>query len=295
MKQQFLVNTPDTFRTYVYEHNRKIVPASAQMTVYWPGGEKKLIDGETMTVGADGLLSYSLAASQNSKTGTNYKASVAYDHDSSTNYATLFYDVVKSRLVKVITDEDIVTELPQLKDNGWRVHGVAEGGSSTTIVDSELKRYDSGYFTGGLASCLDKEETREVTDFDPSTGTVATTPFSSGVDAVLKSILTLSFSKEIQRAFEKIEEKIIRLGKRPELVLDPYDLREVHIYYSVAEVCKGLVTDNDTFWWELWKEYEKKADETFNGINFKYDTSGDGYIAGSESSARINIIRMGRR
>ncbi len=110
-----------------------------------------------------------------------------------------------------------------------------------------------------------------------------------------KYILSRSFTREIQRAFEKIEDRLVSLGRRPHLILDPYDLREVHICYSIAEICKGLATESGGFWWEVWKEYEKKADERFSAINFKYDESGDGYIAGSESVNTFNIVEAGRR
>lgn len=295
MKQQFLINTQDSFQTYIYENNRKIIPASALATIYKPGGNAKLVDGLPMAIGADGLLSYELSASDNASVGVNYKAVIAYVYNSKTYYATLFYDVVRSRLQKVITDEDIINELPQLRDNGWKVSGTAESGTDSTIVDTELKRYEDDYFTGGTAYSTDKDEKREVTGFASSTGTVTVSAFSSAVAAGEKYILTRSFSKEIQRAFEKIEEKFVRLGKRPHLVLDPYDLREAHIYYSVAEACKGFVTESENIWWQLWKEYEKKAEDTFGSLELKYDFSNDGYIAGGETDMKINRITAGRR
>jgi len=294
MKQQFLVNTADTFRTYVFENNRRIVPSSARITVYRPGGDVLLVDDAPMTVTTDGLISYALSPSDNSAPEVNYRAAISYVYDSIVHSITLFYDVVRSKLVKVITDDDIVAELPQIKDNGWRVRGVAGGGSLTTIADPELKRYEDGYFTGGVAYSADKDETREVIGFASSTGTVTVSAFSSAVTAGEKYVLTRSYSKEIQRAFEKIEERIMRLGKRPELILDPYDLREVHICYSVSEVCKGFVTGEENFWWRMWKEYEKRAEEAFAGINLKYDASMDGYIAGSEESARVNVLKAFR-
>ncbi|MBI5560559.1 MAG: hypothetical protein HY883_04735 [Deltaproteobacteria bacterium] len=294
MKQAFLEDTAETFKTYVYENNRKLVPTSATITVYKPGSTEKLIDGAAMTIGSDGLLSYALTAAHNDIADENYKAMISYVYNAATYYLTLFYDVVNSKLVKVITDDDITAELPQLKDNNWRVHGTADSGSTTTIADAELKRYEDDYFTGGTAYSLAKDETREITDFDSATGTVTTTAFSSAIAAGEKYILTRSYSKEIQRAFEKIEEMLNRTGKRPHLILDPYDLREVHIYYSVAEVCKGLVTGNKTLWWELWQEYDGKARAVFDGINFKYDASNDGYIADSEESGRLTTLRSGR-
>lgn len=294
MKQQFIKSTADNFQTYIYENNRRIIPQSAFIGIFRPGGAE-LIATTAMLIGADGALSYSLSQNDNNALGINYKAVITYTYNSKTFYSTLFYDVVNSRLSKVVTDEDIIVELPQLKDNGWKIRGTAQGGSTTAIVDNELKRYDDDYFTGGLACSVDKDETRAVIDFESAIGTVTTEAFSSPIAANEKYILTRSFSKEIQRAFEKIDERLSRLGRRPHLILDPYDLREAHIYFSVAEVCKGLVTDNDNLWWQLWKDYEKKADEAFNQINIKYDYSEDGFISGAEANAGLNVITAGRR
>lgn len=293
MKQQFLENKSGTFQTYVYKNNRKAVPESASITVYRPGSGSKLVDSAAMTIGPDGLLSYVLGPAENSTAATNYKAVISYELDSTPYWVTLFYDVVKSRLVKVITDEDITGELPQLKDNGWKVTGTAEGGSTTSIIDSELKRFEDDYFTGGLACSLEKDETREITGFDSSSGTVSTTAFSGAVTTD-RYVLARSYTREIQRAFEKIEEKLNRSGRRPQLVLDPYDLREVHIYYSVAEACKGLAADGASFWWEMWKDYEAKAEELFSSMSFKYDHSGDGYIAGAEENEAVTTLRAKR-
>ena len=288
MRQQFLADTAGTFQAYVYENNRKVVPSSATLTVYKPGDSTALISGAAMTIGSDGLLSYALTATHNDLADENYKAVISYVYNAVTYSITLFYDVVNSKLVKVITDEDIINELPQLKDNGWRVHGTADSGSTTTLVDAELKRYEDDYFTGGLAYSLTRDETREITDFVGSTGTVTTAAFTGAI-ATDKYILTRSFTKEIQRAFEKIDELLYRSGKRAHLILDPYDLREVHILYAVAEVCKGLTSagGSDTFWWQMWKDYEAKAYAIFKSLHFKYDESNDGYVTGSEESKRI--------
>ncbi len=294
MKQKFLKNTVETFQGYVYENNRKVVPSSATITVYRPGGSSELLSGVAMTVQSDGRLDYALSADDNTQADENYKAVIAYIYDGATYYATLYYDVVNSKLRKVVVDDDIVSELPQLRDGGWRVHGTAESGTTTTIVDAELRRYEDDYFTGGLAYSIDKDETREITGFVSSTGTVLVVAYGSAI-ATDKYILTRSFSREIQRAFEKIEEMLVRRGKRSHLILDPYDLREVHIYLSVAEVCKGLAAEHENLWWELWKEYEKTALEAFNTLNLKYDYTRDGYISGGEESSSMTYIRSGRR
>ena len=294
MKQQFLAETIDTFRTYIYESNLKAVPESAYIKICMPGGAL-LVARTAMTIGTDGLLSFELSAADNSIPGLDYKAEVEYSLASKTHYAVLFYDVVRSRLSKVITDDDIFSELPQLSDRGWSVSGTAEGGSVTTIVDSRLKRYGDGYFTGGVATCPSKGEAREIRGFDAVSGTLTVEAFSSMVASGEKYALTRSFSREIHRAFEKLEDELKRLGKRPHLVLDSQDLREAHIFLSVAEACKGLASENKGIWWDLWKEYEDKAVRAFSGLRLKYDYSGDGSITGAEAELAFGSLKAGRR
>jgi len=294
IKQQFLVNTADVFQASVYYANRMITPSSAILTVYMPSSGVKLIDGAAMTVGVDGAMSYPLTAGDNALAGADYQAVIAYVYSGYAGSVTLFYDVVRARLTKVITDDDLTAELPQLKDAGWQARGAADSGTATTIVDAELMRYEDDYFTGGVARLLGRDEAREITGFDSLTGTITTAAFGSAVTTD-KYVLTRSYSREIQRAFEKIEEKIVRQGRRPERILDPEDLRGVHILYAVAEVCKGLVGDSKGMWWDMWKEYEKKGEEAFDGLTIKYDSANDGYIAGGEQGVRFGALKAGRR
>lgn len=293
MKQQFLAETGDTFRTYIYDSNLKVVPSSAFIRITKPGGVE-LVSRTAMSIEADGLLSFELSSSGNAVPALDYKAEIEYVHDSKTHYAVLFYDVVRSRLTKVITDEDIFSELPQLRDKGWSVSGTAEDGSTTAIIDSRLKRYADGYFTGGIAACPAKNESRQVLDFSASTGTITVEAFSTPVEAGDKYVLSRSFSREIQRAFEKLEDSLKRLGKRPHLVLDSYDLREAHIFLSVAEACKGLSSEDKGIWWELWKEYESKAVQAYSGLRLKYDYSDDGTITGAEGELTFGSLKAGR-
>ncbi len=295
MRQQFIRDTSDTFQTYIYENNRKVVPSEAFLTAYLPEASEGFLVNAVMTIGADGLLSYPLGTQDNALSAVDYRAVIEYVSGARTYFATLFYDVVNSRLNKVITDEDLAVELPQIREAGWKVKGAAKGGSSSTIVDPDLKRFEDDYFTGGSACNCASGETRQVTGFTSETGTVTTDTFSSPVAAGDYYSLTRSFYREIQRSFEKIEERLRRIGRRSHLVLDPHDLREVHIFFSVAEVCKGLVTGSESIWWQFWKEYEKKAEDALASINFKYDSSGDGVIEGMEKTCAINQIRAGRR
>lgn len=294
MKQRFICDTSDVFKTNVYESGQKVNVREARLTVYRPRTNSKLIDSEPMTLDADGRLTFTLSAEHNSFADINYRAVISYVYNGAPGLVSVFYDVVRSRPAMVITDEDIAGELPQLQDNGWKVRGHATGGTDSSIIDAELKRFDSGYFTGASVYSLMKDETRQVTGFDRFSGTVFINAFSTPVASGEGYVLTRSYSKEIIRAFEKLEEKIVRLGKRPDLIADPYELRATHIYGTVAEVCKGLAKERGGLWWELWKHYEKKADDEFNGLCLKYFVVGSTRISRAEEGFRLSSIATGR-
>ena len=285
MKQNFLVDTAETFKTYVWQDNQRVVPSSATLTVYQPGSDTILVNAQSMTVAGDGLLSYSLTTTHNDVADENYKVVISYVLSGITYVATLFYDVVNSKLHMVITDEDLINELPQIKEQNYRVFGTADSGSTTTIVDANLTIHEDDFFTGGLATSLTLGETREISDFVKSTGTVTTAAFGTAI-ATDKYILQRSYLREIIRAFEKIKELLRREGRIAHLILDPYDLREVHIQFAIAEICKSFIASDDSMWYTLWMDYKKTSYAMFKNLNLKYDDSNDGTISGSEESRR---------
>lgn len=296
MKQQFLMDTIESFQAYIYADNQKVIPTSANITIFQPGTTTELVAQTAMTVGSDGLLSYSLTAENNETADENYKAVIDYLVGSDTFYTTFYYDIVNSKIHIVISDTDIINELPQLRNSSWRFNGEAESGSTTTIVDSNLSgtEFPDDYFTGGTAYSIDRDETRFITDFVSSTGTVTTEAFGGAI-LTDKYVLTRSYTNEIKRAFEKIEDLLNRSGRRPHLIIDSGDLREVHIMYSVAEATKGMITENEaSFWWDLWKDYDKRAFAIFNDISLKYDSSEDGVITEGEEDISFTPKVTGR-
>ena len=293
MNQQFIEGVADTFNQDIYQYNLKIVPTSATITIYKPGSTEKVVDGVAMAVAVDGRLSYDLTTTHTETADLNYKVEISYSYNAITYPIVAFFDVVKVRLSKVITDQDIVDELPQLKDNGWRVHGDAESGSATTIVDTNLKRYPDDYFAGGIAYSFDKDEERKIEDFVASTGTVTVVAFTGPI-VTDKYVLTQPYTREINSAWDELWDDLVSNGLKPHLILDSQDLRAVHISYTVRNICRGLSRDGEgTFWWEMWKSYEKTARYAFKSLHVKYDESEDGYI--SETEERKTVKRtLGR-
>lgn len=293
MKQQFLTDAVGTLKTYIYKDNQLIVPTAAIITIYKPGSSTELVTAQAMTVAGDGLLSYALTADHNDIVDENYKVVITYTFSSLDNDYFMFYDVVRSLLYITITDDDVINELPTIRDKGFKVLGTAESGSSTTLVDTELTRYEDDYFTGGIAYSTTLNEKRKITNFVGATGTCTTEAFSTAI-ATDKYVLTRSYTKEILRAFEIIEDLLVRAGKRPHLILDSYDLREIHINYAVAAICKSFASESDTLWWELWKEYKTQAYAMFKTLKLKYDDNDDGVITEAEENKKMNTRSTGR-
>lgn len=293
MKQQFLKDDAGILKTFIYKDNQIIIPASATITIFKPGSSTKIVEDQAMDVGSDGLLTFTVVAGNNDIADENYKTVITYTYNAEVKEYLLFYDVVRSILYITITDEDVISELPNIKNKGFKTMGTAKSGTTSTIVDSELQKHADDYFTGGLAYSIDKDEARLITNFESATGTVTTNVFTSAITTD-KYILTRSFTKEISRAFEIIEDLLVRAGKRPHLILDSYDLREIHIYYAVAAICKGLAPESESVWWELMDKYEKKAYAMFKSITLKYDDDNDGIIQEDEENTKIKDRFTGR-
>jgi len=293
MKQEFLADETSTFKHYIYQNNAKAVPSAATMDVYKPGNTTKYIDGVTMDIAADGLLSYGLSADNNDVADENYKVVISYTLGGVVYKENVYYDVVLSILSMVIIDDDLLRELPQLQGQGRSHSGTSTAGSTTTMTDLELQKYPDDFWNGGTAYSATQDEEREITNFVSSTGVVTFDAFPADA-ATDEYILRRSYLREIERAFDKIKSRIIAMGKRPFLVLDPNDLYEVHVMLAVAEVCKGLATDRDSFHKELQLEYEEKYAELWKDLNFKYDFSEDSYLSGAEESAGNEAVRLVR-
>ena len=283
MKQQFIIDIAGSFQTYIYEDNKKIVPTSANITVYQPGEDTELVAQTAMSVASDGLLSYDLTSANNVVADENYKVVIDYLVGADTFYVTMFYDVVNSKIHIVITDTDVVNEFPQFRESGWRTNGTADSGSTTTMVDAELlgERYPDDHFTGGTLYSIDRDEARFIEDFSSATGTVTTEAFT-GVIATDKYVLTKSYTTEINNAFDILTDLLNRSGRRPHLIIDSGDLKRVHIVYAVSEIAKGMSTEKDDFWWSIWMEYKNLGYAIFNDLNLKYDESEDGNVSDTE-------------
>jgi hypothetical protein len=294
MNQAFLIDRASTFSTYVYEDNQIIIPDSATITIRKPNTTVELITAQAMTVEADGELTFALTAGNNDTADMSYQATVSYVVGSVTEDVIVYYDIVRSKLRQVITNDDIRRELPSIKGKEWKALGTVISGSTTTIVDLNLSHYEDDYFTGGIATNLTNNETRKITDFASSTGTVTTDTFTTTNGANEKYVLQRAFTDEIDNAWEKLISMLRESGKFHNLILDSQDLRQVHILLTCAGIARGFSNDQDEYWFAREEKYEKQFQERYKSLNLKYDASDDGVTSSGEELDKIHNARTRR-
>jgi hypothetical protein len=107
-------------------------------------------------------------------------------------------------------------------------------------------------------------------------------------------MLIRSYTREIEQALIKLKSKISIIGHNPEQYLDGDDLFLVHLYMAVAEVCKSFTTNNEDYWWDMWKEYQELGDKLFDSFQFDYDENNDGIISGGEEDISLRNRTTGR-
>lgn len=287
MKEQFYFNIAGTFKCNAFVDEVSVIPDSANITVYYPSSVDKRIDNEAMTIDGNGNMTFELLDTQNQLPAINYKVVVDFTYTGSSYSNTYFYDVVYTRLVNTLNDYDLLSELPTLRDNGFKFRGTSDSATVTTLTDSNLKRFKDDYFNGGSILILSTGETRTISGFDSSTGTVT---FDSVPVAPISDpyILTKSYKDVRDKTLETIEEELVKDGKRAHLLIDSYDFRFTHLYLTVSAICKSLSTTDKDIWWTLWKEYEEKAWLTFSDVTVMTHSS---YLESELNNLTIRSVR----
>jgi hypothetical protein len=93
------------------------------------------------------------------------------------------------------------------------------------------------------------------------------------------------------KAWAKIEKALIRRGRRPELVLDGWELTGAHAYKTLEIFFRDSAQSvGDERWKELSIEYRDMFDEDWRNINFNYDADEDGRVDEDQNLAARGVI-----
>jgi hypothetical protein len=298
MKQQFLKAVTDTIRLTVYDNNRPLIPSSANITLTKPDGTS--LQAQVAVTAIDsttGEMTYSLTTTHTATADINYKAVWDYVVSGVTYYQTQLFDVVKSLLSIPITDDDLYNELESLRKAYPLGKGTATAGASSTLTDT-LRREEDNYWKGGTIEIVTGTgigQKRDITTFVQSTGVITVTPaWTTNPDTTSKYVLTKSYSKKIQAAFDKICTMLYDKGKRHNLILESSQISVPLTYLTIHMIALDLMDEAEDKWSRLASLYWDKFDKAFNNMKLDYDEDESGAIDAAEAQQSQTSLRIGR-
>lgn len=296
MKQEFLKDKADTIRMTVYENNRPVVPSSATITLYKPGGSELQASASASVNSTTGEMTYSLTTTHTAILNINYKASWAYIVGGTTFYEDQLFDIVRSKLSIPITDDDIFNELDSLRDINIQETGTASSATASTLVDTASRKEADDFWTGGVIEILNgtgEGQIRDISDFVQSTSTItvspdwSTTPDSTSVYKVVRGL-----TKKIKQAFDKLTSMIYNKGQRHALIIESSQVKISMIYLTVHFICLDIMKETDDKWDRLANRYWDLFTTEFGNMKLDYDTDESGTIEGDEEQSDRTALRM---
>ena len=102
-----------------------------------------------------------------------------------------------------------------------------------------------------------------------------------------------SYDTQIQEAFKLIKRAIKNKGKRPSLIIDGSQVRELIILKTFEMICFDFAKDPADIWFARYEKYKTAYEEAFASLNIKYDEDESGNITTEEVAAlgQINLQR----
>ena len=103
-----------------------------------------------------------------------------------------------------------------------------------------------------------------------------------------------SFERYRNLAWEILNRDLIKMGRRPELILDSYALIDLHVYKSLELIFRDAITFvGDGRYNDLADMYAEKYREEWENVVFRYDRSEDDAIQDGELEAAAPSIWLG--
>ncbi len=292
MKQQLRTGGTTDELVFSYQENgRVLAPQSASVSIYKWG---TLVVSSEVTPGADGVLRYAPGLPVTGESYPDLRAEwTITTSDGKQRVYTQLFDVVKSVVYPLITDEDLIAEAQSLESSDAVVYGSAEAGSETTLVDAQRAGSLSRGFAGGIIEFTSGSQagnTRVVKSFDAKTGTFT---WDSALSTAIVSgdgyLARKTFSPQRERAWEDLLFMLEQRGNRPALMVTPEALKVPHLYLTLSKVFLSLSDEDGDIEWARGEKYRKMFEAVWSGLTFEEDRDQDGEPDG-ETTVR-NIFR----
>lgn len=280
----------DTITFNLRENGEIIVPDSGSVDFYRGG---LLIKSVVVTPSSDGIYSIAPGAEVTDGAGENLRAEWTFTTGTTVRKYNQLFDVVLNKIYPVVAESDLVRECSALAGSEINFYGIAESGTTKSLVDNQLIGAESNYWRGSELEFLTGANIGKVViidAFNGRTGALSWTTALTAVSALDEFVMKRTFQPEINRAWEDIINRIKNMGNRPNLIMNPESLKTVHVFLSLEKVCRGLSSDSNDIWSTRANHYEKAFVNNWDQIKFLYDT----YEDNTPDEARINITGFRR-
>lgn len=92
-----------------------------------------------------------------------------------------------------------------------------------------------------------------------------------------------TYDTQIQEAFRLVKRLIKDKGRRPAMILDGAQVRELVILKSFEMICMDFAKAPDDIWWLRYQKYAELFKAQFDGLRIKYDEDESGTIDTDEA------------
>ena len=100
-----------------------------------------------------------------------------------------------------------------------------------------------------------------------------------------------TFETQRDEAWVWINRRLIERGRRPQLIIDAWALRDVHVYKSLGIIFRdAALALGDGRYQELAEYYRTLADETLAGLSLQYDEDEDGFVDDGDQLPAHSVI-----
>lgn len=281
----------------VYDYAIQAVPSMATVSVFDNTGTA-VVDGASASIDADGTITYTIAGTDIPSPRSNYRVELAYVISGSTHYINELFDVVKTPIQNITTDDDLYVYVPELRDKLTTYEGSATSeltGSPNTLRSTNI-RYITEALQGGYVEIyLDTEMLKRlVVSVDKSNGDIVFDPaHTTDIPQGTRYALRGSYTNAIKAAFEEVRQVVRNRAKTASAYIDSYVIQRAVVYRAIAIIAAAYVEETDDKYDLRRTMYTDMYNSEIARLVEPIDTNGDGNISDYEDDNRASIYSVG--
>jgi len=98
------------------------------------------------------------------------------------------------------------------------------------------------------------------------------------------------WTPQIYEAWIQLNARLIAQGTRPQLIMSPWAIRNVHMYLALTIIGQRLRVTGGGMWAEHHEMWAKRAEAEWSSLQFSYDSDGDGSTDGTVEGPATHIL-----